>query len=152
MSGDVIKFDTPKSIPDVVKSALDVDKALGWGVQSMVKETVNALVLFASSRSDAFRYALAVSPDIGDYLLDLPVGSITSSEYFKSVPEVQDSLIGTFDTWMEVHQIEENIDQSYLALLLLNDNDNSVQGYVVTRLRTPDDHIVKNILPSRKDQ
>lgn len=150
MRGEIIKFAQPMQIEEVVKQPLDISKALGWGVQSMTKGTVDAMVLLASSRTDAYRFALAVSPDIGDYLIDLPIGSVTSNEYFKCVPEIKGSLIGTAEGSLEVHRVEEDDGNSYLALLTLND-DKLVDGYVITRLRTPDDHVVKNILPNRKD-
>lgn len=148
MSKELIKLENPTPLSEVISKAFNVDDALGWGVQSVTRDTTNAMVLLASSRSPHYRYAIAVSPDIAQYLADLPDGATTSKEYIIMSEQVG-SLIGQFDM-MDLHAVQEDIDESYMALLVLDD-DRMVDSYIITRLRRAEDHIVKSILPKRKD-
>ncbi|MNY42342.1 hypothetical protein D3C86_1772220 [compost metagenome] len=114
----------------------------------MTRDTVSAMVLLASSRSEHYRYAIAVSPDIAQYLADLPDGSTTSREHIIQSVQVG-TLIGQFDM-MDLHVIQEDTDESYMVLLILDD-DRLVDSFIVSRLRRAEDHVVKSILPPRKD-
>ncbi|MNP89155.1 hypothetical protein D3C85_15580 [compost metagenome] len=148
MSTELIKFLEPVSIETAVSKAFSLENALGWGVQSMTRDTVSAMVLLASSRSEHYRYAIAVSPDIAQYLADLPDGSTTSREHIIQSVQVG-TLIGQFDM-MDLHVIQEDTDESYMVLLILDD-DRLVDSFIVSRLRRAEDHVVKSILPPRKD-
>lgn len=150
MSNEVILFDKPLTVTEAVAKAPDMSKALPWGVQSMVVETVRSLVLLAASRSEHFRYALGVTPGIAQYLYDLPDGAITNPNHFIRCVQT-DTLIGHFDNH-EVHAIQEYTpeDEQGLMLLILND-DRLAVGYILTKLREYGDHInVNNILPKSK--
>lgn len=150
MSNEVILFDKPITVQEAVAKAPDMEKALSWGVQSMVVETVRSMVLLAAARSEHFRYALAVTPAIGQYLYDLPDGAITNPNNFVRCVQV-DTLIGHFDNH-EVHVIQEYTPEEEQGLMLLIlDDERNVAGYILTKLREYDDHInVNNILPKFK--
>lgn len=147
MSIELIMFEKPLSIKEAVTSLPDFDKALPWGVQSMVKSTVDSMIRLAAAASDHFRYALALTHDIGQYLYDMPEGAITSNEHFIRCDQV-DTLIGHFNA-MDVHVIQELSDPEMqgMMLLVLND-DHLAVGYLLTRIREYADHVVvNNILP-----
>lgn len=148
MSTELVKLEQPTDVEQVVSKALDVGAALGWGVQSMTRDTVSAMVLLASSRSEHYRYAIAVSPDIAQYMMDLPPGATTSREHIIQTANLTGSLIGQFDM-MDLHAIQEENGESYIALLILDDN-RKVDSYIISRLRRAEDHVVHNII-KRKD-
>lgn len=149
MSNDLVMFDKPLSVVDAVQELPDFDRALAWGVQSMIMPTVKSMVLLATGLSEHYRYALALTHDIAQYLYDMPDGAITASEWFKRCDQV-DTLIGHFDA-MEVHVIQERSDPTCQGMMMLVlDDDHMVVGYILTRLREYADHVViNNILPKR---
>lgn len=151
MSDELVTFPSPVTVEEAVASLPDLDKALGWGVQSMTRDTVRAMVLLASSRSEHYRYALAVSLGIAQYLYDMPEGAVAGREHFIRCNQ-NGSLIGHFDN-LETHVIQEPLEKSseneeeYMMLLVLDDN-HQVDSYLLTRLRDYSDHVViNNILP-----
>jgi len=149
MSQELIKLPTPVTVQEAVSKVPDLSQCLGWGIQSMERSTVRSMILLASSKSEHFRYALGVTPDIAQYLYDLPEGAVTSREHFIRCNQ-QDTLIGHFDT-LEVHVIQEMVDEEdqCMMLLVLND-EHLVDSYLVTRLREYADHVVvNNILPKK---
>lgn len=149
MSHEMIMFDEPLTMPEAVAKAPEHSKALGWGIQSMVVQTVRSMVLLAAARSEHYRYALGVTPGIGQYLYDLPEGAITNPDHFVRT-EQAGTLIGHFDN-LEVHVIQELTpeEEQGLMLLVLDDNHKAV-GYLYTQLREYGDHInVNNILPKK---
>lgn len=150
MSNELVTFNPPVSVEEAVAKAPDMSNALGWGIQSMVVTTVRSMVLLAAARSDHYRYALAVTGAIGQYLYDLPEGAITNPDHFKPTVQVG-ALIGHFDNH-EVFVIQEATPEEDQGLMLLIlDDDRKVAGYILTRLREYSDHInVNNILPKKK--
>ncbi len=150
MNAELIKFPTPLSIEAAVAALPPAEHCLEWGIQSMTADTVRAMILLASSRSEHYRYALAVTVGIAQYLVDAPDGSITARALF--VNSGQDGTrIGLFDS-LDTHVIQvavdESVEEEYMMLLVLDDN-HMVDGYIMTRLRMPSDHVVKTIkLPS----
>jgi len=146
MNNELVKLPAPLTVGEVVAKLPPFDCSLGWGVQSMTADTVRAMVLLASSRSEHYRYALAASIGIAQYLFDMPEGSVTSRAHF--VRSKQDGTrIGLFDN-LDLHVIQEpvpeEIEEEYLMLLILND-DHLVDSYIVSRLRLPSDHVVQTI-------
>lgn len=149
MNNELIMFDHPLTVAEAVAKAPAMTDSIGWGIQSMVVDTVRSMVLLASSRSEHFRYALGVTGGIGQYLYDLPDGAITNPDHFKRTVQV-DTLIGHFDNH-EVHVIQEITpeEEQGMMLLVLNDDRKAV-GYLYTQLREYGDHInVNNILPKK---
>jgi len=147
MSNDLVKLPTPMTIEEVVYELPELSMSLGWGVQSMVRDTVRAMVLLASARSEHYRYALAVSSGIGQYLYDQPQGAITSKEHFLRCTQVG-SRIGHFDN-LETHVLQTPVNEGEerMMLLILDDNQ-MVDSYIMTQLRDYTDHVViNNILP-----
>lgn len=149
MSKELIMFSKPLDITEAVAKLPDLNQALAWGVQSLLKPTVSAMVRLATSMSEHYRYALALTDDIAQYLYDMPEGAITSSEFFKRCNQVG-TLIGHFDM-IEVHVIQERSDPEAQAMMLLVlDDDKKAVGYLVTRIREYADHVVvNNILPKK---
>ncbi|MNO12958.1 hypothetical protein D3C76_25780 [compost metagenome] len=145
----MVMFDRPLTIAEAMQHAPAQEKALGWGVQSMVATTVRHMVLLASSLSEHYRYAIGLSGGIAQYLYDQPDGAVTNPDTFLRTAQV-DTLIGHFDG-LETHVIQEEIpeDQQCLMLLVIND-DKLVVGYLLTKLREYTDHVaVNNILPKK---
>ncbi len=150
MNQQLVTYDRPLSVGEAVARLPDPAQALGWGVQSMTAETVRAMVLLASSRSDHFRYALGVTVGIAQYLYDMPDGAITSKSQFIRADQVG-TRIGIFDS-LELHVIQEavpdTLEEEYLLLLVLND-EHQVVGHLLSRLRLPSDHVTQTVkLPS----
>lgn len=147
---NLVLFDKPLKVEDAVAHLPDMSRALSWGVQSLVKETVRSMILLATSLSEHYRYELALTDDIAQYLYDMPEGAVTASEHFIRCNQ-DGTVIGHFDA-MSVHVIQEKSepDQQAMMLLILND-DRLVVGYLLTRLREYADHVViNNILPKSK--
>lgn len=147
MSIQLIMFEKPLPVAEAISTLPDFDQALGWGVQNIEKSTVEAMIRLATMASEHFRYALAVTDDIGQYLYDMPVGAITAAEHFIRCNQVE-SLIGHFLT-LDVHVIQQRSvpEQQGMMLLVLND-DKLVVGYLLTKIREYADHVVvNNILP-----
>lgn len=149
MSTELIKFPEPVSIQAAVAKAPDLSQALGWGIQSLLRDTVRSMVLLATARSEHYRYALAVTPGIAQLLYDMPEGTIASRDCFIRCVQ-QDTLIGHYDT-MEMHVIQELVDEDKQSMMLLILNDDLlVDSYLLTRLREYSDHVVvNNILPKK---
>lgn len=142
----MIKLPTPQSIEQVIASLPAPEGALEWGIQSMTTDTVRAMTLLAASRSEHFRYALAVSVGIAQFLYDAPEGSVTQKAAFLRTQQ-DGTRIGIFDQ-LDLHVIQqpvpEDLEEEYLMLLVLDDN-HLVDSYVLSRLRLPADHVVKTI-------
>ncbi|MCY1286203.1 hypothetical protein D9M68_18550 [compost metagenome] len=149
MSSNLVMFDEPLDLSQAIAKLPDFDRALEWGVQSMTMPTVKSMILLAAGLSDHYRYALALTHDIAQYLYDMPDGAITSKQWFKRCDQVG-SLIGHFDA-MDVHVIQEGSDPACQGMMLLVlDDDHKAVGYILTRLREYSDHVVvNNILPKR---
>ncbi len=148
MSKELVLFEKPLSVKEAVAKLPNKENKLGWGIQSMVVDTVRHMVLLASSRSEHFRYALGVTAGIAQYLYDLPQGAITNPSDFIRTNQV-DTLIGHFDN-LEVHVIQEvTPEEDQLMMLLVLDDDHMAVGYLLTQLREYGDHVnVNNILPT----
>ncbi|MNN35904.1 hypothetical protein D3C81_1497720 [compost metagenome] len=147
----LVMFEKPLTVAEAVAKAPDLEKALGWGVQSMVAATVRHMVLLASNLSEHYRYSIGLSGDIAQYLYDAPEGAITDPNLFLRTAQV-DTLIGHFDN-LEVHVIQEAMpeEDSQCLMLLVQDDDRMVVGYLLTRLRDYADHVnVNNVLPKSK--
>jgi hypothetical protein len=149
MSNTLVMFEHPLSIGEAVSKLPDFDQALEWGVQSMTMPTVKSMILLATKLSEHYRYSLALTHDIAQYLYDMPEGAITSKQWYQRCDQV-DTLIGHFDA-MEVHVIQEGSDPECQGMMLLvQDDDHKVVGYILTKLREYSDHVVvNNILPKR---
>jgi hypothetical protein len=146
----MVMFDHPVTVAEAVAKAPVHANALGWGIQSMVVQTVRSMVLLAAARSEHYRYALGVTGGIGQYLYDLPEGAITNPDHFKRTDQVE-TLIGHFDN-LEVHVIQELTPEEEQGLMLMVlDDDKLVVGYLYSQLREYGDHInINNILPKTK--
>jgi hypothetical protein len=149
MSTELIKFPQPLPIAEAIAKLPDMQLALGWGVQSMVRDTVRAMVLLASSRSEHYRYALALTEGIAQLLYDMPEGATTARDAFIRCNQ-QGTLIGHFDSY-EVHVIQESsAEEDQGMMLLVLDDNHLVDSYILTRLREYSDHVViNNILPKK---
>lgn len=149
MSNDLIMFPAPCSVEEAVSKAPVHANALAWGVQSLVPDTVKSMILLATSKSEHFRYALAVTPSMAQYLYDQPTGAITNPSLFLRAEQVG-SRIGHFLD-LEMHAIQEVTpeDEQGMMLLVLDDDHNAV-GYLYTQLREYSDHVtVNNILKQK---
>lgn len=142
-----VKLAKPLSPEEFVVNAPDLADALGWSIQSISRDTVSAMVLLATSLSDHYRYAVAVSPDIADYLTYLPDGATTAKDII-SINDIGGVKIGLFDM-MDLYSFQVDNEESYVALLILND-DKLVDSYILSRLRPVEDHVVHNIIPKSK--
>jgi hypothetical protein len=149
MNTELIKLPQRLPIAEAVRNLPDMNQALGWGVQSMVRDTVRAMVLLASSRSEHYRYALALTEGIAQLLYDMPEGATTARDAFVRCNQ-QGTLIGHFDSY-EVHVIQEPVEEDNQGMMLLIlDDDHLVDSYILTRLREYSDHVVVNkILPKK---
>lgn len=150
MSKDLILFDKPLEVSEAVAKLPDFSRALGWGVQSMLLDTVRSMILLASTLSEHYRYAIGLTDDVAQYLYDMPKGAITNPNHFIRCNQVG-TLIGHFDA-LDVHVIQERSDPANQAMILMVlDDDRKVVGYVATKLREYADHVViNNILPENK--
>lgn len=148
MSIELITFEKPIAVDEAIANLPDMGQALGWGVQSMVKSTVDTMIRLASGLTDHFRYALALTDDIAQYLYDMPEGAVTASEHFIRCNQGDGTVIGHFNA-MDVHVIQEKSDPEQQAMMLLVlDDQQQVVGYLLTRIREYGDHIaVNNVLP-----
>lgn len=150
MSNDMIMFPAPCSVAEAVSKAPVHANALGWGIQSLLPDTVNGMLLLASSKSEHFRYVLAVTPAMAQYLYDRPQGAITNPDLFLRTEQVG-SLIGHFLGY-EMHAIQElTPEEEQGMMLIVLDDDHQAVGYFYTQLREYSDHVtVNNILPPKK--
>lgn len=149
MSNALIMFPAPCTVEEAVAKAPAHSEALGWGIQSLLPDTVNGMILLASSQSEHYRYALAVTPAMAQYLYDQPKGAITNPNLFLRAEQVG-SRIGHFLDF-EMHAIQEmTAEEEQGMMLIILDDDHKAVGYLYTRLREYGDHVtVNNILQSK---
>lgn len=142
----LVNLPVPQPIDQVVSTLPDPEDALEWGIQSMTTDTVRAMMLLAATRSEHFRYALAVTVGIAQFLYDAPEGSVTQKSAFQRTQQ-DGTRIGIFDQ-LDLHVIQQTVpdefEEEYLMLLVLDDN-HMVSSYVLSRLRLPSDHVVKTM-------
>lgn len=138
----LVSFDHPVTVPEAVAVLPPRHYALGWGKQALSAETVKAMILLASKLSEHYRYALAVSVDMAQYLYDNPRGGTVDTSGFIRSPQQQDTLIGVWNA-VEVHVIQQmpdpDLEEEYLMLLILDD-DKMVDSYLLSQLRVYTDH------------
>lgn len=139
------EFDQPQELATVLEKLPNPEHALKWGKQTFGHGVIEGMILLASKETEHYRYALGVSLGIAQVLYEPVQTTVVEPEHFIRCKQ-NGTLIGHYDTW-EVHVIQEvpeDMEEEVLLLLILND-DRKVVGYVQTRIRAAQDHVVTMI-------